>query len=322
MAKARPPTTAEGTTVPVLFLVFNRPEVSSKVFDMIRLARPPRLYIAADGPRPEVHGEAEICEEVRRIATDVDWKCDVFSLFLREHLGCALAISNAIGWFFEHESEGIILEDDCLPSCSFFMFCQELLERYRDDKRVMHIAGTNLHFGKRYGDGSYYFSRYNLIWGWATWRRAWQLYDVDMNTLPSLRRRYDLERTLLSYNERISRMAMYDDAYSHRIDTWDYQWHYATRINSGLAVHPNVNLVQNLGFCNGATHTWSKDPKIIGNVAEDIDFPLVHPEFVLANRAADKDLYAQYYAGGFLSSVRIIPALIRDYIRYILHAGD
>lgn len=303
---------------PVLFLVFNRPDLSLRVFNRIRQVRPTSLYVAADAPRPDVEGETERCREVKKLISDVNWDCKVSYLFHEKHMGCKLAVCNAIDWFFNHEEYGIIIEDDCLPSRSFFLFCQELLEKYRNDERIMHIAGTNLHFGKTFGDGSYYFSRYNLIWGWATWKRAWQLYDKDMKTLPVLKRRYDLERILPSYKEFMLRMALYEEVYSEKIDTWDFQWHYATRINSGLAIHPNENLVQNIGFSKNATHTTNEKSKVAENAAKEILFPLEHPEFILVNRAADKDLFARYYSGGSLlySLKELVPKQARDYVRY------
>ena len=165
---------------PILFLIFNRPETTKKVFSAIKEVQPPRLYIAADGPRSEQPDEADHCELARTIATKVDWDCEVKTLFRDQNLGIRIAVSQAIDWFFEQEPEGIILEDDCLPDQSFFWFCKELLEKYRNDTRIMHIGGTNFQFGKNRTNYSYYFSRYAHIWGWASWRRAWEYYDEKL----------------------------------------------------------------------------------------------------------------------------------------------
>ncbi len=172
-------------TSPVLFLIFNRPETTEQVFSAIKKAQPPRLYIAADGPRSEYPNDAESCDISRAIATNVDWDCEVKTLFQDQNLGCRLAVSGAVDWFFEQETEGIILEDDCLPDQSFFLFCQELLEQYRDDTRIMQIGGTNYQFGKKRTNYSYYFSRYGHLWGWASWRRAWSFYDEKMKQWPT-----------------------------------------------------------------------------------------------------------------------------------------
>ena len=165
---------------PVLFLIFNRPETTIQVFSAIKKAQPNRLYIAADGPRPEYPDEVNHCKIARTIATNVDWDCEVKTLFRDQNLGCRLAVSQAIDWFFEQEPEGIILEDDCLPNQSFFWFCKELLEKYRNETRIMHIGGTNFQFGKNRTNYSYYFSRYAHIWGWASWRREWKYYDEKL----------------------------------------------------------------------------------------------------------------------------------------------
>ena len=159
-------------TTPVLFLIFNRPDTTKQVFSAIQKARPPRLYVAGDGPRPEQSNEAEICEIVRSIATNVDWDCEVKTLFRDHNFGCRLAVSQAISWFFENEPEGIILEDDCLPSQSFFWFCQELLEDFRNDKQVGAICGFYSNELDYKPSASYFFSRYMRVWGWAGWRRT------------------------------------------------------------------------------------------------------------------------------------------------------
>jgi len=167
-------------TSPVLFLIFNRPETTQQVFSAIRKAKPPRLYVAADGPRSDYPNEDEKCEHSRKIATNVDWDCEVKTLFRDQNLGCRLAVSQAISWFFENEPEGIILEDDCLPSQSFFWFCQELLEDFRNDKQVGAICGFYSNELDYKPSASYFFSRYMRVWGWAGWRRTFEEYDSHL----------------------------------------------------------------------------------------------------------------------------------------------
>jgi len=169
-------------TPPILFLLFNRPYLTQRVFACIREARPARLFVAADGPRPDRVGERQLCAEARKVVDQVDWPCELLTLFRDENLGCGKAVSSAIDWFFEHVEEGIILEDDCLPHPSFFRFCEKLLEKYRDDERVMQIGGCNFQDGIKRGPASYYFSIYNHIWGWASWSRAWKYYDVGITS--------------------------------------------------------------------------------------------------------------------------------------------
>ena len=178
---------------PLLFLVFNRPKTTRQVFEAIRAERPTKLYVAADGPRQNRQDEPERCEEVRRVATNVDWPCEVKTRFSDHNFGCKAGVSNGINWFFENEEEGVILEDDILPLPSFFAYCDELLERYRHDDRVAMISGCNLISSYYKPNESYFFSRIPHIWGWASWRRAWQHFDISMNTWPVWRDQGGLE---------------------------------------------------------------------------------------------------------------------------------
>ena len=273
----------------ILFLVFNRPDTTARVFEAIRQARPPRLYVAADGPRSGRGGEQQRCDEVRRIATAVDWPCELITLLREGNLGCKRAVSSAISWYFTHEPEGIVLEDDCLPDPSFFPYCDELLERYRDDPRVMCISGDNFISRNWLPGDSYYFSRYVHIWGWATWRRAWAHYDVDMKDWLAgdgaavVERRLRGEPRAVAYwKENFERVA------SGRIDTWDYQWVYACWRREGLSCMPATNLISNIGFGEGATHTTSPESKLanLGVVAQEL--PLRHPDAVEAHLGADQ----------------------------------
>lgn len=174
-------------TQAVLFLIFNRLDTASRVFEAIREARPFRLYIAADGPRLHKLGELEACISVRRLVTQIDWPCEIHTLFREQNLGCARAVKEAIDWFFEHEEEGIILEDDCLPRPEFFSFCSEMLDRWRNNKEIMMISGTNYLFGKISSSYDYYFSHFAAIWGWATWKRAWTQLDLSISAEHSLK---------------------------------------------------------------------------------------------------------------------------------------
>lgn len=273
----------------ILFLVFNRPDTTSRVFEAIRRAKPPRLYVAADGPRSGRAGEQQRCDAVRRIGTSVDWPCELVTRFRESNLGCKRAVSSAISWFFEHEEEGIVLEDDCLPDPTFFSFCDQLLERYRDDKRVMCISGDNFISSTWVPDASYYFSRYVHIWGWATWRRAWAWYDVDMKDWHGdhgaaiVDQRLPGEpRAAAHWKDLFSRVAR------NQIDTWDYQWTYACWGQGGLSCMPATNLISNIGFGEGATHTTSPESKLANLSVAPLGMPLRHPDNVEAHLAADR----------------------------------
>ncbi len=268
----------------VLFLVFNRPDLTKQVFQEIRKIKPPRLYVAADGPRAEKIGELEKVEQVRKIATQVDWECEVKTLFREKNLGGGRAVSSAITWFFENEEMGIILEDDCLPSQSFFWFCEELLERYKNDMRIMLVSGYNKQETWSSNQYDYFFSHFGGIWGWASWKRAWQHYDFEMRQLEEFTKFKNFKH-LLGNKLGLIREKQMKNVFLKDIDFWDYQWGFARHINSGLACVPSKNLVENIGFGEDATnnHYGSCDIK-----KYEITFPLKENRFVVADRKYDQ----------------------------------
>ena len=276
---------------PVLFIIFKRPDTTAKVFEAIRQAAPPKLYIAADGPRPNVSGEAELCQKTREVVKNIDWDCEVKTLFQDENLGCRLGASGAVTWFFSEEPEGIVLEDDCLPEPSFFQYCQEMLEKYRDDKRIMHITGDNFNFGKEIGPYSYYFSRYPSLWGWASWRRAWDIYDLEMKLWPEARDNQTLYRIFDSPQEVKFWTKQTQLTYEGKIDTWDYQWNLVVWLNAALTVTPNVNLISNIGFDSNASHTLDESDKHSAMDVETMIFPLKYPPFVARDAIADRKFF-------------------------------
>lgn len=287
---------------PVLFLIFNRSDKTRTVLDRIRQARPATLYIAADGPRPDRPGEAELCARTRQFVLDgIDWPCEIKPLFREKNLGCKLAVSSAITWFFEQAEEGIILEDDCLPDLSFFRFCEELLLKYRSNEQIMMITGDNFQPVKR-GTGSYYFSRYVHIWGWATWRRAWQKYDLALKSWPALRdsRRFTSFLSPSIYNK--AKM-MFDGTFEGKTTTWDTQWLFACWANSGLSILPNINLVTNID--SGGTHMKVYDP-YIHLAAKSMSFPLLHPIEIKPDEEADRYTQRYVYFRGWQSALKLI----------------
>jgi hypothetical protein len=270
----------------VLFLIFNRPDTTAPVFETIRKARPPRLYVAADGPRKGRPGEAEKVDEARQIASNVDWPCEVKTLFREENLGCKHAVSQAITWFFGQEEQGIILEDDTLPSQSFFWFCEALLDLYKQRSNVMHIGGYK---PNQVGRDAYSFSftRATHIWGWATWRDRWSRYRVDpqiaAEDIDTIRQfEYFLSRRKTKRRADILKRLL-----AGKIDTWDYQWNLAVRTQGGLGIRPCVSLVANIGHGRAdATHTSRSAPS---ERAADIDaYNLKCPPWILPNRNLEK----------------------------------
>ena len=271
---------------PVALFVFNRPETTARVIEAVRAADPPLLLVVADGPRPDVPSDATACREVRALIDRIDWPCPVRTNYADANLGCRARVASGIDWVFDEVPEAILLEDDTLPDPTFFRFAEELLGRYREDNRVMCISGDNFQRGRRRGSASYYFSRYTHIWGWATWRRAWDRYDRDLTRWPTLRAEGWLASVLRDPAEIEYWTNVFDRVARGDIDTWDYQWLFTCWVEGGLTVLPNRNLVTNIGFFPGATHT-SGDSALARIPTEPMGFPLVHPEHVTANAAAD-----------------------------------
>ena len=270
---------------PVAFLIFNRPETTVRIFEEIRKAKPKKLFVVADGPGENKEGEEEKCNAARKIIEKVDWDCEILKNYSPTNLGCKKRISSGISWVFDNVDEAIFLEDDCMPNQSFFRYCQELLEFYKDDERVMMISGNN--FQKKKVTGySYYFSLYSHIWGWASWKRVWQKYDVEMKLWPEIKRRKSLEYWLGRKKAVEHWTEEFDFAYSNKIDTWDFQFLFTCWINHGLSILPEVNLVSNIGFGSG-THTTKPDHKSSNIPSAEISFPLRHPPCMMRNMEAD-----------------------------------
>lgn len=283
---------------PVAFLIFNRPETTERVFREIAKAKPRKLLVVADGARPDRAGEAEKCVSTRAIIERVDWDCEVLKNYSNVNLGCKRRVSSGLDWIFETVEEAIVLEDDCLPSPSFFPFCEELLNRYREDDRVMQICGSNFLNGWRRNEYSYYFSKYGPIWGWASWRRAWNFYDVEMKLWPEIKERNIYEDFCQNKIEAEHRKKILDMVYDGNIDTWDYQWGFAKFINSGLSITPSVNLISNIGFGIGATHTKDTQNPFAEMALSEMTFPLLHPRFICVDAQSDKKYFDDFVMTG------------------------
>lgn len=284
---------------PVILLIFNRPEPTKRVFAEIARVKPIMLLIVADGPRPDRPDDVHKCEAARKIVERIDWPCEVLTNYSDANLGAKRAVASGLTWAFEKVEEAIILEDDCLPHPTFFRYCEELLSRYHDDERIWVISGANHHPGTRRKNYnySYYFSRYNHVWGWASWRRAWRYFDVDMKLWPEVSSRgwlFDIlgDSTAADYWTEI-----FDCVCRGEIDAWDYQWTFACWIHNGLSILPRVNLISNIGFGDGATHTRDSQSPFANLPVEAMEFPLLHPPFVIRNTQADNITQKRNFEG-------------------------
>jgi hypothetical protein len=268
---------------PVLFIVFNRPDTTEKVFEGIRSMKPAKLYVAADAPRKGNAKDEKNCKETRSIVEQVDWDCEVKKLYRDENLGCFKAVSGAIDWFFSHEEQGIILEDDCLPNEDFFSFCEEMLERFKDTPEVISINGSNLGYHLKNGN-SYTFSRFMNMWGWATWRRSAQAIDYSLeawekkaNKLLFLHNRLGNSLVDLDINWYKYWQHKFDYITQKEKITWDWQWNFHQIEHKQLSIVPGVNLVSNIGFSADATHTFKEDNHASNIPFEKLKYPLHHP---------------------------------------------
>lgn len=286
---------------PVLLIIFNRPDTTRQVWETIRQARPEKLYVAADGPRMGHPTDSVRCADARAIVETIDWPCELTTWFREENVGCGQGPASGISWFFEKEERGIILEDDILPEPDFFLFCQEMLEKYRDDTRIFQVSGLNpLHGWPEEPPYSYFFTRTASIWGWATWRRAWQHFDFRMSQYPAIEQAGYLRDFF--YNQPATQYMMDYLRHTYRnpeaVSWWDYQWMFTRFIQSGLCIVPHQNLIQNIGFGEDATHTQG-GAGFQSIPTGTLSFPLRHPAFVLSSGAAERRQFDLLYARTF-----------------------
>jgi len=274
---------------PVLFIIFNRPNTTQKVFDVIKKIKPKYLFIAADGPRSDKPGEIDLCKQTRNIIKQVNWNCNLTILNRDTNFGCGRAVSSAITWFFNQVDHGIILEDDCLPDITFFNYCQNLLEKYKNTPQIMHITGYQ--FIQNYQSSySYYFAKNMHCWGWASWSDRWKFYDFDLSDYSENNfKNLSSNKSVITYWISVLNMMK-----RHEIDTWDYQWAFAIIANKGLCINPSKNLVTNIGFGNSSTHTSEKN-----NPSANLPtYPLkkiFHPNRIKVDDNAVNTIFSQHY---------------------------
>lgn len=308
---------------PILFIIFNRPEETFRVFEQLRRLQPRYLLVAADGPRKQVPGEAERCARTRSILDRIDWDCELKTLLREENVGCGRGVSEAISWLFSQHEAGIILEDDCLPHPDFFPYCEALLEHFKDQEQVMHIGGNNSQSGKKRNATSYYFSKYPHIWGWGTWRRAWERFRFDLSG-------EDLDasvRDIFSYYHFPEAEKRYwTDCFQvmkdKGIDTWDIQWTYSCWASRGMTVVPNVNLISNIGFDSTATHTRSRESKLANQPLQAMG-KLVHNPQLRIDDEADAATFRRYNQSRsipFYQQLRnrvsgVLPRSLKDWLK-------
>lgn len=301
---------------PILFLTFNRIDTTKLVFEQIKQVKPNKIYLASDGARDKIDKnnitESKKVDDIRKyLLENISWDCDIKTRFLMQNNGCKIAVSNAIEWFFANEEQGIILEDDCLPNESFFRFCDEMLDRYKDNDKIFMVSGWSaLDFDKKAKaslECDYYFSKYNHIWGWASWARAWKKYERENNNFKEDFKKIEFD-TIKEKNEFKKVLSLY---FRGEIDTWDYPFTFSIWKNNGLCIYPKNNMIKNIGFNrDDATHT-NGESKFQYMNAYDLDFPLKHPDTMERNKAIDMANYK------IISSPNILKRIINKILKIL-----
>jgi len=281
---------------PVALFVFNRPHVTAKNFEAIRVLKPSRLFIIADGPRTGNFADKDLCQQVRDAVETIDWPCETLRLYADENQGCRMSVPNGLNWVFSIVEECIILEDDCIPDQSFFQYCATLLDHYRDNERIMTIGGSRCDGPDEFNGDSFFFSKYPVTWGWATWRRAWEKYDLDMAKWASLRET-DWLKKLLGNDDHVNYWRRMFDLMCNNMDTWDYALTFACWLNKGISIRAKANLVSNLGFGDDATHTLFRNDIISARPAKTLPIPLKFPDKITVDQTNEDRIEWVTYSG-------------------------
>lgn len=311
-------------SLPLLIITFNRPEQLKHVLDAISAVSPTELYIFQDGPRND--NDKVLCAEVRRVLQEkVYWPCDKHTFFSENNLGCGPGPAAAITWFFNQVESGIILEDDCIPSRDFFYYCENLLLKYEKDERIGFVGGCNYGYYSLNNSTYSFCSGHHETWGWASWRRAWKIFDYDLNSISKATFQQTIKDYFKSFKEREYWMDIFQKVKKDRFNDscWDYQFYFSMWVKGMLAICPNYNLVSNTGYGDDATHTHNQDNKLLSRPTESIQ-KIIHPTHVEYDYNFDKYLMRNYiipYEYG-ISGLKRIPFRINRFIKRIIgHQG-
>ena len=274
--------------VPIVIIVFNRPKNTRLLLDEIKKTQPEKLYVISDGPRKNKLNENELVIETRKMFDNLDWQCKVYRNFSDKNMGVKNRIISGLNWVFQNEDKAIILEDDCIPTQDFFLFCSTMLERYSSDNRIFSISGTNFFYDKLSVKESYFFSRYHSCWGWATWKRAWTLLDenLDLYNNRNESKRY-LTKYLSSSREGRYWVKISNKIKLNRIDSWAYIWSLTNYRYKSLQIVPKNNLIRNIGFDSKATHTVLRQ-KYIKNKTQPYTGVYIHPQTITFHSQNDR----------------------------------
>lgn len=306
---------------PVLLITFNRAENTRKVLEALKQVNPKYLFVFQDGAREGNAADKAKCAAVRSTFNQIDWECEVKTYYSEKNLGCGKGPSTGIKWFFENVEQGIVLEDDCVPNSDFFIFCETLLDKYKDDKRISYIGGTNYQDGIKRGNGSYYFSDgHHGTWGWASWRRTWNFFDYYLTDFENeqfsrITQKYFVGKRMKEYWTEIFKVVKQN---RFNESCWDYQFYFGCWRQNMLAIIPQTNLVANIGDDIDANHTQGNGI-LLYRKTETI-LPVTHPTEVYQNQEADYYLHKKYvqpYEYGW-SGLKRLPQRLNKRLKALL----
>lgn len=289
---------------PVVMTVFKRYDCTKQVFEQVKKVKPKKLYVIADGPRNEE--EKVKCEKVRKIFSDIDWDCELITRFLDENYGCAKNSYTGYKWVFSQEEAAIVLEDDCVPNLSFFKFCDEMLDKYKDDERIYQICGSNINGQYSQDNKSYFFHRFGSVWGWASWKRVWDQYDFEMKKWEEPGFQSKLRRNI-PFRHFVQKALNYDyyheNANTSKVSVWTAQYEFIWISQSGYCITPAANLINNIGDGEDSAHMRKKD-KLCNRKTYEMEFPLSHPKILLCDVKFDDIVFNKICYGTYFNRVR------------------
>jgi len=297
--------------IPIVLIIYHRPDLTKNLVNNLRSVKPKNIYVVADGPKTPQDKVA--CDYARDMIKEIDWPCQIHKIYARVNMGLRKRVVSGLDTVFKKEKWAIILEDDLVIDPSFFPYCEQLLKKYAKNDQIISISGNNFQFGKNEIKKSYYFSRYVHSWGWATWKRAWDLYDDNLTDWTKLRQNNWLNTTLSSRVLALYWTMIFDMVSAGQVDSWAYRWTYSALKNTKLTIIPDRNLVSNIGYGTKATHTTRKS-RVMGMETSKMIFPLKHPRRVQRNINADR----QTEMVAYLSPIIILSLLIRSIVKWPL----
>lgn len=316
----------EQLNTPVALIFFTRYDTFEKVFAEVRKAKPKELFLIQDGPRENHSNDLENIEKCRKIAENIDWDCKVYKNYSETNLGCGRRPASGISWVFEHTDRVIILEDDCIPCETFFPYCEEMLERYKDDERISYISGLN-HFEEWDCDKfSYFFTKTGAIWGWATWKRAWARYDYYVNAINNT---YTKKMLLYQFCDKYAgerRIKTWEETYidlknNKKLSFWDAQWGIVKFSQSQFVIVPKYNQIHNIGVGASSSHAqnvnytkYKKYKNFVFIPMKKLEFPLVHQDYCMCDNEYDRLVYKCISGNKFINTIkRIVKKILKKY---------